>query len=128
MFCLHIHFCHILSYNSQTKELYTANKNDYTDYGCPACHRSPNNNLRMTIISRMTKEHSVMQMPNLEDILMGACKKFTMPSIAYLNNFQKSHFVSPATLSTFSNVSQYVLNPIHPNIPFEKRLYPPYSQ
>ena len=38
---------------------------------------------------------------SLEETLK-ECEKATIPSTAYLNNFQKDHFVLPAALSTFS--------------------------
>ena len=46
-----------------------------------------------------------------------------IPSNAYLNNFQKDHFVSPATLSTFSYSIHFVSNPTKLNNPFEYLLY-----
>ena len=46
-----------------------------------------------------------------------------MPSMEYLNSPQKLHFVSPATRSTFLYGSHFVLKPIQPKMPLEKRLY-----
>ena len=40
--------------------------------------------------------------PKIAAIARGKVVKATIPSMAYLNSFQKDHFVSPATLSTFS--------------------------
>ena len=54
--------------------------------------------------------------------LNGIVVKPTIPSRAYLNNFQKDHFVSPAALSTFSYSRYYVSKPTHAKMPFEKRL------
>ena len=44
-----------------------------------------------------------INIPISDAIANGAVEKATIPSILYNNNFQKDHFVSPATLSTFSN-------------------------
>ena len=68
-------------------------------------------------------DKKVKKSPHNEEIYNGTWEKLIIPSIEYLNNFQKLHFVFPATRSTFSYESQYVLNPIQPKIPFEKRLY-----
>ena len=38
----------------------------------------------------------------IEENISGAVEKAVIPSNAYLNNFQKDHFVFPATLSIFS--------------------------
>lgn len=80
--------------------------------------------IRLIIIKIINaKDKNVIIIPKPEAIESGTSEKLTIPSNAYLNNFQKFHLVSPATRSTFSNGNQYVLNPIHPNIPFEKRLF-----
>ena len=42
------------------------------------------------------------RIPKTVAIVKGRVVNATIPSIAYLNNFQNDHFVSPATLSTFS--------------------------
>ena len=63
------------------------------------------------------------KIPNTDANTNGAVEKAIIPSIEYKNNFQKLHFVSPATLSTFSYSSHFVSKPTQPNIPFEKRLY-----
>ena len=49
--------------------------------------------------------------------------KAVIPSIAYINNFQKLHLVSPATLSIFSYSSHLVLKPTKANKPLEYLLY-----
>ena len=64
-----------------------------------------------------------ISIPISDAIANGAVEKATIPSILYNNNFQKDHFVSPATLSTFSNSIHFVLNPTQPNSPLLKRLY-----
>ena len=53
----------------------------------------------------------------------GKLEKLMMPSQEYFKSFLKLHFVCPATLSMLSYDNQYVLNPIQPKIPFEKRLF-----
>ena len=63
---------------------------------------SPKINCHTMTINNAIKEHNVIKIPNQEAMLIGACEKLIIPSIAYLNNFQKLHLVSPATLSTFS--------------------------
>ena len=66
---------------------------------------------RLTItITIIIKAINVIPIPAHEAILSGASEKLMIPSIAYLNNFQKFHFVSPATRSTFLNGSQYVFS------------------
>ena len=86
---------------------------------------SPKHTLRTTITARKSSETTVIIMPNSEDKYSGVWEKLIIPSSAYLHRFQKFHFVSPATRPTFSNGIQYVRNPTHPKIPFEKRLYSP---
>ena len=63
---------------------------------------SPQISRRTTIMIKNRKETPVMSMPNQEAMLSGAWEKLMMPSIAYLNSFQKLHLVLPATRSTFS--------------------------
>ena len=58
-----------------------------------------------------------INIPISDAIANGAVEKATIPSMLYNNNFQKDHFVSPATLSTFSNSIHFVLNPTQPNSP-----------
>ena len=48
------------------------------------------------------------KIPAIELIANGAVEKATIPSSAYINNFQKDHFVSPATLSIFSYSNHFV--------------------
>ena len=57
--------------------------------------------------------------PNIDDNISGVVENAVIPSKAYLNNFQKDHFVSPATLSIFSYSSHFVSNPTKLNNPFE---------
>ena len=61
--------------------------------------------------------------PNTEDNINGTVENAVIPSKAYLNSFQNDHFVSPATLSTFSYSIHFVLNPTKLNNPFEYLLY-----
>ena len=63
---------------------------------------SPNTNVR-TII-RIINKNATKQNNNpiIEENISGAVEKAVIPSNAYLNNFQKDHFVFPATLSIFS--------------------------
>mgnify|MGYP004536399991 CR=1 FL=1 len=75
----------------------------------------------MTIIATKAIKH--IKIPNTAAIDKGAVVNATIPSIAYLNNFQKDHFVSPATLSTFSYSNHLVSKPTKLNNPFEYLLY-----
>ena len=59
------------------------------------------------------------KIPKKAAIVKGTVVKATMPSMAYLNNFQKHHFVSPTTLSTFSNSNHFVLYPTKLHNPFD---------
>ena len=52
-------------------------------------------------------------------IVKGIVVNETIPSIAYKNNFQNDHLVSPATLSTFSYSNHFVLKPTKLNNPLE---------
>ena len=63
---------------------------------------SPNISRRIMMTASAKNEKNVIVVPNQDAMLKGTCEKLMIPSIAYLNNFQKFHFVSPATLSTFS--------------------------
>lgn len=40
--------------------------------------------------------------PSIDERASGIVENAVIPSREYKNNFQKDHFVSPATLSTFS--------------------------
>ena len=64
-----------------------------------------------------------INIPISDAIANGAVEKATIPSILYNNKFQNDHFVTHATLSTFSNSIHFVLNPTNPNNPLLKRLY-----
>ena len=55
---------------------------------------SPQISRRMTIMTRKRKEKIVIIIPNQEAMLSGALEKLMMPSMAYLNSFQKLHLVS----------------------------------
>ena len=61
--------------------------------------------------------------PKNVDIERGSVVNETIPSIEYLKSPQNDQLVSPATRSTFSYSSHFVLNPTHSKRPFEKRLY-----
>ena len=63
-------------------------------------------------------ETNVKSKPKTELIASGAVEKAVIPSKAYLNNFQNDHFVSPATLSTFSYSIHFVSNPTKDVKPF----------
>ena len=58
--------------------------------------------IRRVALQEGMKEKKVIIIPNQEAMLSGALEKLMMPSMAYLNSFQKLHLVSPATRSTFS--------------------------
>ena len=61
--------------------------------------------------------------PTIDENINGVVENAVIPSIAYLNNFQNDHLVSPATLSTFSYSIHFVSNPTKLNNPFEYLLY-----
>ena len=50
------------------------------------------------IISINKKDTKQKIIPRTDAKISGVVEKAVIPSIAYLNNFQKDHFVSPATL------------------------------
>ena len=58
---------------------------------------------RVLTIIKMIKINDITQkrIPTNEAIASGVVEKATIPSIAYWNNFQNDHLVSPATLSMF---------------------------
>ena len=60
---------------------------------------SPNISLRITIKMIAKKSITVIKIPNHDAIFNGTFEKLIIPSIAYLNNFQKLHLVSPAMRS-----------------------------
>ena len=62
---------------------------------------SPKHTLLIIMISIIINAINVIPIPLHDAILRGTSEKLIIPSIAYLNNFQKFHFVSPATRSTF---------------------------
>ena len=86
---------------------------------------SPKHNARINTNSRAITDTKVKKIPLHEAIFKGASEKLVIPSKEYLNSFQKLHLVCPATRSTFSYSNQYVLKPIQPKIPLEKRLVSP---
>ena len=71
----------------------------------------------MTII--MINDIRQKRKPAIEATPNGAVEKATIPSMAYKNNFQNDHLVSPAILSIFSNSSHLVLYPTKANNPLE---------
>ena len=58
--------------------------------------------------------------PKITGISKGAVEKAIMPSMEYKRSFQNDHLVSPATRSIFLYSSHLILNPTHPNMPFER--------
>ena len=84
---------------------------------------SPNARVLIMINTISAAATSENRMPKTEARTRGAVEKAIIPSREYLNSFQKLHFVSPATLSTFSYSSHFVSKPIQPNIPYENLLY-----
>lgn len=57
----------------------------------------------------------------------GTVEKDTIPSIEYLNNFQKFHLVFPFFLSIFSYSKYFVSKPTQANIPLENLLESVYT-
>ena len=82
----------------------------HTRLGQPAVG-SPKMIVLAMIMIIIMKEIIQKRIPAIELIAKGAVEKATIPSIAYRNNFQNDHFVSPATHSTFSYSSHLVLYP-----------------
>ena len=70
---------------------------------------SPKIKVLMIIKIIMINDIKQNRKPAIEAIAKGAVVKATIPSMAYKNNFQNYHLVSPATLLTFSNSSHFVL-------------------
>ena len=64
-----------------------------------------------------------INIPISDAIANGAVEKATIPSILYNNNFQNDHFVSRASLSTFSNSIQFFLNTTQTNSHLLKTSY-----
>ena len=69
----------------------------HTRLGQPAVG-SPKMIVLAIIMIIIMKEIIQKRIPAIELIAKGAVEKATIPSIAYRNNFQNDHFVSPATL------------------------------
>ena len=69
---------------------------------------SPNNNAltntKTTIIAAIKQKNK----PSIDATTKGSVENAKSPSKEYKNNFQKLHFVSPATLSTFSYSNHFV--------------------
>ena len=59
---------------------------------------SPKTRVLKMITTIIIKAIKQKRMPRNAAMVKGAVVKATIPSIAYLNNFQNDHFVSPATL------------------------------
>ena len=94
-----------------------------TREGQPATEDDGSIKARIIIIKIPINAPIQNNMPNTEAIARGAVVNATIPSIEYLNNFQKLHFVSPAARSMFSYSNHLVRYPTQLKIPFEKRLY-----
>ena len=75
---------------------------------------SPYISFLIIINTIMTNAKSIQSIPKNEEITSGAVENPMTPSIEYINNFQNDHFVSPATLSTFSYSNHLVSNPTQP--------------
>lgn len=93
-----------------------------TKLGHPAT-LSPNKAALTTINITPAKEKKQHNIPKTDAIDNGVVENAAIPSNEYINNFQKLHFVSPATLSTFLKGIHFVLYPTHPKMPLLKRLY-----
>ena len=66
----------------------------------------------LTIINIIIKNAKKQKnIPSIDEIISGVVENAVIPSKAYLVNFQKDHFVSPATLWIFSYSNHFVLNP-----------------
>ena len=84
---------------------------------------SPYVNVLATINIIIINDTKQNNKPNTDEKISGVVEKAVIPSNAYLNNFQKDHLVSPATLSTFSYSIHFVLKPTKLNKPLEYLLY-----
>ena len=72
---------------------------------------SPNATRLIIINNRLINPTNVIIIPNHAEIVSGACEKLIIPSIAYLNNFQKFQVtvnLSLAKSSSFDNLSYLV--------------------
>ena len=61
--------------------------------------------------------------PAIELIANGAVENATIPSSAYMNNFQKDHFVSPATLSSLCKPEPFQTPKPRHTLSFLNRIY-----
>ena len=59
--------------------------------------------------------------PSIDERASGIVENAVIPSREYKNNFQKDHFVSPATLSTFSYSIHMEIKPTQPKIRNQQR-------
>ena len=84
---------------------------------------SPNTSLLIMIKSIAIIATIKLNTPAIEAMYSGALENATIPSRLYKKSCQNDHFVSPATLFTFSNSSHFTLKPTQPNSPFENLLY-----
>lgn len=84
---------------------------------------SPKSKARTTTTMMPMNAMRQQKTPRKEESASGTVENPAIPSMEYLNNDQKFHFVFPAAHSIFSYEIQWVLNPTHEKIPLEKRLY-----
>ena len=84
---------------------------------------SPYNNVLIIINTIIIKLIIKNKNPITAEITKGLVEKAHMPSMAYINNFQKLHLDSPATLFIFSYSNHLVLKPTKLKSPFEYLLY-----
>ena len=73
------------------------------------------------IIIKIIMQNAMKQniIPVKEIMASGTVEKATIPSIAYVNNFQNDHFVFLATLGVFSYSNHFVFYPTNWNNPLE---------
>ena len=62
---------------------------------------SPKHRRRTMMTTSMIAATNAIPIPDQDAMLSGTSEKLMMPSKAYFSSFQKFHFVSPATRSTF---------------------------
>lgn len=67
---------------------------------------SPNANVFIIIANIKIPATTQNKNPTIEAIARGAVENAVIPSKAYLNNFQKDHFVSPS-----NSFNIFILNP-----------------
>ena len=77
------------------------------------CTGSPYSNFLAMIKIRNANATKSIKIPTNDANAKGFVENPIMPSIEYLNSFQKDHFVVPATLSIFSYSNHFVLKPTH---------------